>query len=80
MLCMGLFINTNTLLVKFMVVREICITPPLHFVRNKYKNFAFIKRWITTCTPHPHTPPSGFENFLRSFLMITYTAVIKKHY
>ena len=25
-------------------------------------------------------PPSGFENFLRSFLMITYTAVIKKDY
>ena len=27
--------------------------------------------------PHPHTPPSSFENFLRSFLMITYTAVVK---
>ena len=27
--------------------------------------------------PHPHTPLSSFENFLRSFLMITYNAVIK---
>ena len=51
--------------------------PPLHFGQSKSKTFAFIKRWITTCTPHPHTPLSGFENFLRSFLMITYTAVIK---